>query len=266
MLFKIIKDHKQAGSQLYWLSLLDLKKTYSGSALGWAWAVIKPSVMILVYWFVIGRGLRGSRLVHGVEFFPWLLVGMVAWLYMKDILNAGVKCFRTYSYLVSKVKFPVSTIPTFIATSTLFVHAILLTIALSILLLTGKSLPVQFVQLPLYTALMFIMMVSWSFIVGPISAISKDFASFVGTITQTLFWMSGVIFNINSLSDGIIKTILQLNPIYFIVEGYRKSILYGEWFYQDLGSMWRFLAVLALMIVVGLFIYKRAYNDMVDSL
>ncbi len=267
MLSKIIKDHKLAGSQIYWLALLDLKKTYSGSVLGWAWAVIKPTVMLMVYWFVIGYGLRGSeKLINGVEFFPWLLVGMIAWLYMKDLLNAGIKCFNKYSYLVSKVKFPVSTIPTFIALSSLVVHAVLLAIAFVILILTDNTFSIHLIQLPLYTLLMVIMMIAWCYIVGPISAISKDFASLIGTIVQTLFWMSGVLFNIDSLSDGVVKTILQLNPLYFIIEGYRKTILYGEWFYQDLASLGKFIIILALMIAFGLFIYKRAYNDMVDSL
>ncbi len=266
MLKKLIFDHKKAGTQLFWLAALDLKKTYSGSILGWAWAVIKPAVMIAVYWFVLSVGLRAGSDIQGVDFASWLVVGMLAWFFIKDMLNAGTRCFKRYRYLVSKVKFPVITIPTFIAFSALFVNVILGVFIVGIVLIQGNSIPVQVVQLPFYALLMVIMMLAWSYLVGPIATISKDFESLISTITQTLFWMSGVLYSIPSLADGTVKTLLLLNPFVFIIEGYRKSLLYGEWFFEDMQAFWQFMITIGIMLVLGLYIYKRANRDMVDSL
>ena len=51
-----IKEHIENVPQMFKLSIADLKKTYTGAALGWAWAVIKPIVTIFVYWFAIAIG------------------------------------------------------------------------------------------------------------------------------------------------------------------------------------------------------------------
>lgn len=266
MLSKIFRDHKQAGRQLFWLASLDVKKTYSGSILGWVWAIIKPTVMIVVYWFVLSKGLRAGNTIEGVGYFSWLVAGMLPWLFIKDILTAGTRCFRRYKYLVSKVKFPIITIPTFISISAMFVHLILGVIVVAILLVQGNVIPVQVVQIPIYLLLMMIMMTSWSLLVGPIATISKDFESLIGTITQALFWMSGVLFSIQTLSDGPIKSILLLNPFNYIIEGYRKSLLYGEWFYEDLWSLSKFMITLIVIVILSLYVFKRAHNYMVDSL
>jgi len=51
ILGNIIKDHVTYKQQIFKLAKADLVKTYRGAALGWAWAIIKPTVTIFVYWF-----------------------------------------------------------------------------------------------------------------------------------------------------------------------------------------------------------------------
>jgi len=60
-LFGIVEEHKQFWKQIFQLAAADLVKTYRGSALGWLWALIKPSVTIFVYWFAFAIGLRASK-------------------------------------------------------------------------------------------------------------------------------------------------------------------------------------------------------------
>ena len=47
----IIKEHVTWRSQILKLAKADIIKTYSGAALGWAWALVKPTITIFVYWF-----------------------------------------------------------------------------------------------------------------------------------------------------------------------------------------------------------------------
>ena len=54
----IIKEHITWRHQIFNLAKSDLKKTYSGAALGWAWAFIKPIVTIFIYWFEKKSGNR----------------------------------------------------------------------------------------------------------------------------------------------------------------------------------------------------------------
>ena len=60
----IIKDHITYRKQIFKLAKADLVKTYRGSALGWAWALIKPVVTIFVFWFAFSFGLRKGCLLY----------------------------------------------------------------------------------------------------------------------------------------------------------------------------------------------------------
>ena len=122
---KIIKEHIEYRKQIFKLAKSDLIKTYRGSALGWAWAIIKPIVTIFVYWFAFEIGLRAGKDVNGYPFFLWLIAGIIPWFYMGDMITAGTSCIRKYSYLVTKMTFPVSTIPTFVSISNLIVNVII---------------------------------------------------------------------------------------------------------------------------------------------
>ena len=55
---QIIREHIEWKSQIFTLAKSDLIKTYSGAALGWSWAIIKPTVTIFVFWFAFSSGLR----------------------------------------------------------------------------------------------------------------------------------------------------------------------------------------------------------------
>ena len=55
---EIISDHLAYRKQLVKLAKSDIKKTYSGAVLGWAWAVIRPAILIFVFWFAFTVGLR----------------------------------------------------------------------------------------------------------------------------------------------------------------------------------------------------------------
>ena len=126
-----------SGLQILQLAQADLIKTYRGSALGWMWAIIKPSVTIFVYWFAFSFGLRAASSVNGFPFFLWLIAGIVPWFYMSEMLTQGSQTLKRYNYLVTKIKFPVSTISTFVSLSKLYVHFALLAVVVMIFVLVG---------------------------------------------------------------------------------------------------------------------------------
>ena len=124
----ILEEHRLYREQILLLAKSDLIKTYRGAALGWAWAVIKPMVTIFVFWFAFSVGLRSGKPVDGYPFFLWLLAGFLPWFYMQELIVGGAGCIRAYSHLVTKMKFPVSIIPTYYNISHMYTHFALIAI------------------------------------------------------------------------------------------------------------------------------------------
>ena len=153
---EILTDHFQYRNQLVKLAKADLKKTYSGSVLGWSWALIRPSILIFVFWFAFSVGLRKGGDVDGYPFFLWLIAGMIPWFYMRDMITGGAGSIRKYKYLVTKIKFPTSTIPTFVSMALMVSHIGLVVVMMLIYIGFGYMPTVYCLQIPLYMLLMFL--------------------------------------------------------------------------------------------------------------
>ena len=210
-----LKEHIENVPQIIKLSIADLKKTYTGAALGWAWAVIKPIVNIFVYWFAIAIGLRQGGDVNGYPYILWLICGIVPWFFMSDAIIGGTECIRKYSYLVTKMKYPVSTIPTHTNLSKLFIHVLITLVVVFIFWFAGYPPTLYLLQLPLYTLFMFLFFNSWSLFAGLISAIGKDFSNLVKSFNIAVFWLSGILWNVDNVADNkIISTTVFLYNIF----------------------------------------------------
>ena len=151
----IVRDHIDYRKQIFKLAGSDLRRTYRASALGWSWAIIKPLVTIFVYWFAFAIGLRRGGDIEGYPFVLWLISGIVPWFYMSEMLTLGTECILRNRYLVTKMKYPVSTIPTFTSISKFSVHLILMMITILIFVITGNELTIYLVQLPFYICLLY---------------------------------------------------------------------------------------------------------------
>ena len=134
---EIFKSHYDYRKQLFKLAKSDIIKTYKGAALGWSWAIIRPAIQIFVFWFAFSFGLRSGKPVEGYPFFLWLIAGMTPWFYMRDMIQGGAASMRRYTYLITKIKYPVCTIPTFVSMSLLMVHIGLLAIVIVIYIAFG---------------------------------------------------------------------------------------------------------------------------------
>lgn len=263
----IIKEHLQFRKQILYLTKTDLIKANRGAALGWLWLLIQPLLLLLVYWFVLRIGLRVDTAKGEPDFFPWLMTGMIAWFFMSAMLNKGTGAIKSYKYLVTKMKFPISTIPTFVTLSKLTIHLALLAIAISYLVFVeGVEVTVHWLQLPVVIAMMGLFFITWGLFAAPLAAISKDFHNLVKSVTRILFWLSGVIWSVRQLDIEWIQTLLIFNPITFFVEAYRKALLYGEWITEDLTALGGFLLVWLILAILAAFTFSRVRKEIVDVL
>lgn len=244
----------------------DLIKTYRGSALGWVWALIKPIITIFVYWFAFTVGLRGGKPVNGYPFFLWLIAGIVPWFYMSEMITGGTFAIRKYKYLVTKMKFNVSIIPTFFSLSSLFVHVCMMVVVIFIFTIKGYMPTAYYLQLPFYLLLMFIFFTIWSLFSAPLAAISKDYGNLVKALVTAIFWLSGILWDVNTLTIVWLKTVLMFNPVTYIANGYRNVFIYKKWFFEDLPSLFAILGVTLLLGIIAVRNYNKLRTDLPDVL
>lgn len=263
-LSEIVSDHIKFRRQLLKLAKSDIVKQYRGAALGWMWAVISPAVTIFVFWFAFSIGVRRGHDVDGYPFFLWMISGFIPWFYMKATLTGGAGSIRKYKYLVKRIKFPVDTIPTFVSLSNLIVNLALQIIMIFIFMGFGFMPTKYCLQIPLIIIGMFIFFTAWSLMAGMLSAMSKDFLNLVKSVTQALFWLSGVIYDANRITIPWIRETMLFNPITLVANGYRNAMIYHRWIWEYPGQIRNFVIMTVIMCVLAIWAYKRLKKETPD--
>ena len=271
-MLNILREHKHRGKQIFILAKAEIVKTYKGSLLGSAWAIIKPVLTLFIYWFAFVIGLRAGKAIHHVPFFEFMLPGFVAWFFMNDAILGGSRCIRRNSQYVRKMSFPVSTIMTFSTLSDLFIHLILTALMYVYLVIAGYAPSVYNIQFFLFCPLMFLFFLFLSWSTATMSAFSRDFQNLIFSLMTAFFWLSGIIWDSYTISSKLIRKILLFNPITYCANGYRKAFIYNVWFWQDpsgkfvLEETIIFLIELVVVALLGVFNYNRLRKRLPDVL
>jgi teichoic acid transport system permease protein len=163
------------------------------------------------------------------------------------------------------MNFPVSTIPTFVSLSKLFVSLCMIAISILIYVLMGYPLDIYVVQLPFYILGMFILFTGWSLFSSPLAAISRDYANLIKSFTTGIFWLSAIIWDPANVSNRFFRGFLKINPITYIVQGFRDTFIYKQWFFEKDETIY-FAVVVLLMWIFGTMIYRKLRKDIPDVL
>ena len=263
---EVLKDHFKYRKQIFKLAKADLIKTYKGAALGWSWAVIRPAITIVTYYFAFSIGLRVGKPVGDYSFFLWLIAGISPWFYISSIYTGGAGSIRKYSYLVTKIRFPVSTIPTIINMSQMVTHLVVLLIIMLIFIASGHAPDIYWLQIPIYTIMMFMFACAWGLFAGMLSVLSKDFMHLVQASTMVLFWFSAILYDAKKISNVFFKRLLHINPITIIVNGYRNAFINKVWFWTCGREFRNFAIDFCVMVMLALWAYKKLVKEIPDVL
>lgn len=246
------------------LAANDMKARYSASALGIVWAFIQPLITILVFWFVFQAGFKTAP-VDNVPYILWFLVGYVPWIYFSDMLNFGVGVLSDYSYLVKKVKFQVEYLPFVRILSSFFVHIFFVLFIFFMFGIYGYTVSFCWVQVLYYSAVLTVF--SWGAIMflSALSVFYKDISQVVSVILQIGFWATPVFWNVDTIRNDAVRTALALNPMYYIVEGYRGCFIYQEFFWEHPLQTVYFGIVSVIMCGIGWNVFSRLRPHFADG-
>ena len=281
-LAQIAREHRGFGKQIFMLAKNDLIKTYKGALIGPFWAIMKPLFQLFVYWFAFTIGMNGGPrgdIYDKIPFFVFVMAGFLPWCFMSDCVSRGSKCIRDNRQFVNKISFPVSAITTYTTLSKFYIHIFLFVAAYVYMLIAGMfptengwtfAPNVYHLQIIGYAAAMFVFYWALTWSLAPMSAFSKDFESFIATIMSGLFWVSGVCFDSYHITNDIIRKMLLFNPMTYFCNGYRKALIYDQWFFEgyyhpDYENL-IFAIEFALVLILGIVNYNRLRKRLPDVL
>ena len=113
----------------------------------------------------------------------------------------------------------------------------------------------------------FLFFTAFSLFASLLACMSKDFSNLVKSLVTAVFWLSGIIWNINTIKDiPWLNIILKLNPVTYLVEGYRNCFIHKTWIWESPKTLIGFLVITALLIIAAVWVYRRLRKEIPDVL
>ncbi len=253
---------------LIWkLAKNDFKKRYAGSYMGALWAMLQPVVTIALYYVVFDK-IMGNSINRGtgdVPFVLFLTAGLVPWFYFSEALNSGTNALLEYNYLVKKVVFKISVLPIIKIIAATFIHVFFVCVMLVVAAVYGYYPTIYTLQVIYYSICLFLFVLALSYTTCSIVVFFRDLSQIINIGLQIGMWVTPIMWNLNLLDDKWV-VILKLNPLVYIVNGYRSAVYGKEWFFRDFFSTMYFWIITIVIFGIGAMIFKRLKVHFADVL
>lgn len=238
------------------IASMSLKKRHMTSDLGGVWEVLRPLMYILMFYVALSMGFKSAANIDGMvsTYFIWLASGIVAWFYLQDFIVGGATCFMTNKALLCKSQYPVTAVPLIMVIANLKIHVIMVGILMAMAVISGTMPSIYWLQIPVYMGFMIVFAYVWSYLTGLMNTVSPDILDFIKTVKPAFFWLSGILFN----TRGRDSIVFLINPICYLVEGYRNAICFNEWFWDNRKATWYFIGVMLFMIILTYLLDRKS--------
>ncbi|MFQ2071300.1 ABC transporter permease [Aeromonas veronii] len=242
----------------------DFRSKYVNNLLGVFWAFIQPTFTIVIFWFVFEMGFRNGP-INDTPFILWLISGMIPWFYISESLSITTNSIKDNAFLVKKIVFEVSLLPIVKLCSAFIVHAFFVAFMLVMFILYGYEPNLYWLQLFYYVFCATVMMLGVAWLTSSIVVFFNDLTQIISMVIQFGFWLTPIFWQLNMLPNSL-QWIFKLNPIYYIVQGFRDSLIDNVWFWEKPAQILCFWLLTLTILILGSSVFKKLRPHFADVL
>ena len=254
------KDLWRYRELFYFLAWRDILVRYKQTAIGMAWALIRPFLTMVVFSIVFGQLAKLPS--QGVPYPILVFTAMLPWQFFANSLSECSNSLITNSNLISKVYFPRLIVPTS-AVVVSFVDFLISGMILLGLMAWYNFVPSwRILTLPLFIGVAFAASIGVGLWLASLNVEYRDFRYIVPFIVQFGLYISPVGFS-SSVVPEKWRLLYSLNPIVGVIDGFRWAILGGE-SYLYLPGFVLSLGLVALLFFSGIWYFRKMERKFAD--
>lgn len=259
-----LKDFWERRKLIMTLAQSDFRKKFVGSYFGVFWMFVQPIVTIAIYYFVFQVAMKMSPATDK-PYVIWLVPGIIPWFFFNEAIATTTGSLYDYQHLVKKMMFKVSIIPLVKMMSSWFLHLIFIWIMIVVFLLFGEVPSVWWFQMFYYMVYLLVFTMGLGYLTSAINVVFKDMAQIVNIFLQFGFWLAPIMWDMSTLPEEF-HWLIKLNPIYYVVQGYRDSFVFHVGFWENWGQTIYFWIVAILVFFLGSVMFKKLKPHFADVL
>lgn len=240
----------------------DVIVRYKQTKLGFAWAVARPLATMLVFTFVFSRV---AHLSSGSTPYPLMVfAGLLPWLFFSSTFSDAGNSVLGNAHIISKVYFPRLLVPASSVAVGLVDFVIAFILYLLLTVLYGHLPSWHLLVLPLYLALLCLLIFGFGLWVAALNVHYRDFRYLVPIALQMGGYLSPIGYS-STLVKGHLAYVYDLNPMVGIIDGFRWCLL-GSAFPLRLEAQLSSLLFTLLALLPGIVFFKRAETNFADAI
>lgn len=240
----------------------DLRARYKQAVLGWAWAILTPLVLMLVFTFVFTKFTQINS--GGVPYPLFAYVGLVPWTFFSNAVSGGGTSLIANMPLLNKMYCPREVFP-IAAMAVAAVDAALSVLVLAaIFAVEGYAPHVQLVYAPLLLLVGLAFTTAVTLAVSSVLVYLRDLRHALPLLLQVALYATPVAYGLDTLAKSrtFVLVYSGLNPLAPVIDGLRRTALHGQ------APDWTPLGVGAgssmVFLAVAYLLFKRLESGMAD--
>ena len=214
---------------LFQLIARDFRQRYIGSAAGWLWGLVHPTVQLASWSFVFSYCMKTPMPPgEGTENYTlFLLCGYLPWMLFQETVQRSANCILEHSNLITKTVFPSEMLPISVFFSSMMNHLLAVLLAVTAVAFWDRHLHWTLLFLPLYTGLLGTLAVGIGWVFASLQVYLRDTAQGVMVLLTLWFWVTPIFINEEQIPEGM-RFLLRGNPLSLFVKAYRARLLSSE--------------------------------------
>jgi ABC-type polysaccharide/polyol phosphate export permease len=244
------------------LTIRDFKKKYVRNFFGFFWTIVDPLTFIVILYFVFGPRFSSSN-DSAVSYVVYLITGYIAFELFSSAMQTITLSISEHAFLLKKVNFRVAIIPIVTMLSNLMVHTFVILIAL-VILIFHKIMPSWYwFQLFYYIIALSFLLISIGWLTASIYLFFPDINNIIAILTKAMFFLTPIFWHMSGLEPSD-QFLLKFNPVYYIVNGYRESLISHVGFWEHPILTLYFWSVSLTFLILGVIVFKKLRPDFAD--
>lgn len=238
----------------------ELRARYKQAVLGFAWAIVTPVALMVAFSLFLNR--FADVPTRGVPYPLFAYVGLLPWTFFSAALSNGGGSLLANSSLLNKVYCPREVFPLAGVVVAGVDGATALLALVGLFLLFGVGPTAEAVWVPVLLAVQVAFTVGITLVFSVSIVYLRDVRHVLALVLQFGLFATPVAYGMEAVPERLRLVYSAVNPLAPVIDGYRRTILFGQ------APRWDLLAagsLTAVVVLVGGYAYfKRLEGGLAD--
>jgi len=249
-----IKELLSYTELFYFFTWRDIKVKYKQTLLGFAWAVLQPLMLTLVFSLFFGKALKipSGNLPYPV----FVMAGLLLWNIFSTGLTAAANSMVSNANIIKKIYFPRLIIPLSSVLVSLFDFFMAFLVFIGVLFWYSVKVNLLYFVASSICGMLLVALATFGpgCLLAALNIKYRDFRYVIPFLIQFLLFITPVIYPINMVDNKNLEFLLSLNPLSGAIELFRSS-LSGQ--IPDFKVVFLSFVISILMLLFGVYYFRR---------